>query len=140
MMEGLMTDSLHCFLVQKAINSCWEDYQSAAGACCWEDATRVMKVIALRQQVLFREEETRFSSDFSFRGGGIFSKGTWREWREKPGRTSGPEFSSCTFLGCCAQEFHCKVLALLLPVPPPPPSPPPHYSQQGSRTQVDYTN
>lgn len=105
-----MTDSLRCFLVQEAIHSCREDHPSAK-ALCWEDAVRVIKVIALKQQAPFGKEETGLSFGFHFGGWMSLLKRELEESRGSPGnrensqagpprRGSSPYASLC----CYTQE------------------------------------
>lgn len=121
-----MTDSLRGFLAQKAINSCWEDNQSAK-ALCWEDAVEVIKVIALTQQALLGKEETRFSFAFNFGGCRPFLKGELEGSREVEGRARQDATARVSF--CCSAG---RCLPFLLRVP--------DHSQQGSRTQAGNAN
>lgn len=71
MMEGLMTDRLHHFAIHRAINSFGRTNPSAE-ALCWEDGTRAIKVIALKQQALFEKRQS-CSLTSVLEVGGLFS-------------------------------------------------------------------
>lgn len=73
MMESRVTDSLRRCAVHKAVNSCGRTHQSAH-ALRWEEVARVIKVIALKQEALFRKERTWFFF-ISYLEAGSFFKG-----------------------------------------------------------------
>lgn len=66
-----MTDSLRRCAVHKAVNSCRRTHQSAH-ALRWEEVARVIKVIALKQEALFRKERTWFFFISYLEAGSLF--------------------------------------------------------------------